>query len=164
MSRFPFAPVVRAFIFNPEGKILLARHKKDMPWVLPGGHVEHDETLHDAMLRELAEEFGIKGKFFEIDSAEILTHKGKKLHHLPTPLSIYELQYQGDNGKDRSRTEYIFLMETEEDVRNVQASEITEYQWFDPEDILMMRPNIDTWDFYIQMLENIIGEDILTEE
>lgn len=49
--------VVRAFLFNPEGKILLTQHRADTPWVLPGGHRETDESLHEAMIREIEEEF-----------------------------------------------------------------------------------------------------------
>lgn len=49
--------VVRAFLFNPEGQILLAQHKPNTPWVLPGGHVEAEEALHEAMIREIYEEF-----------------------------------------------------------------------------------------------------------
>lgn len=41
-------------------------------------------------------------------------------------------------------------------ISTVQEEEIFEYRWFDPADILMMKPNIDTWDFYIEMLEKII--------
>jgi ADP-ribose pyrophosphatase YjhB (NUDIX family) len=53
----------------------MARHKKDAPWVLPGGHVEDGESLHEAMKRELQEEFDLKANFFEMDREEILTHK-----------------------------------------------------------------------------------------
>jgi NADH pyrophosphatase NudC (nudix superfamily) len=40
-----------------------------------------------------------------------------------------------------------------------QAEEIGEYRWFDADDILTMKPNIDTWDFIIDMLERIVGSD-----
>ena len=86
--------VVRAFLFNPEGQILLAQHKPNTPWVLPGGHVEREETLHNAMIREIHEEFSINAQFFEIDSEEVLHHQGKKLTHHPLPIAIYDLKYK----------------------------------------------------------------------
>jgi 8-oxo-dGTP pyrophosphatase MutT (NUDIX family) len=85
--------VVRAFVFNPDGQILMARHTPDTPWVLPGGHVEPGENLHEAMHRELTEEFSLEARFFEIDRDEILRHRGKKLMHYPLPIATYELSY-----------------------------------------------------------------------
>ena len=152
-------PVVRAFLWNPEGQMLMARHKANTPWVLPGGHVEDGEALHEAMIREIEEEFGIRAKFFDIDPEEALSHTGKKLRNNPLPIASYDLEYKNTEGKDRSRTEYIFLMETEDDVKNIQTAEIAEYKWFDSEGILSMKPNIDTWDFYQQILGKIIGDE-----
>lgn len=86
--------VVRAFLFNADGQILLVHHKANTPWVLPGGHVEANENIHAAMLREIREEFGISASFFEMDQEEILHHQGKKLTHFPLPISIYELSYK----------------------------------------------------------------------
>jgi NADH pyrophosphatase NudC (nudix superfamily) len=45
----------------------------------------------------------------------------------------------------------------------IQTEEIAEYAWFDPEKILSMKPNIETWDFYIEILEKIIGDEELGE-
>jgi nitrogenase subunit NifH len=50
-------------------------------------------------------------------------------------------------------------METHEEIKHVQVEEIVEYAWFDPETILTMKPNVETWDFYIEMLEKIVGEE-----
>jgi hypothetical protein len=44
-----------------------------------------------------------------------------------------------------------------------QQEEIAEYAWMDPEKILSMKPNIETWDFYQEILEKIIGDDELGE-
>lgn len=151
--------VVRAFVFNPEGHVLMAQHKKDTPWVLPGGHVESDESIHDAIIRELQEEFSLEARFFEMDHEEVLHHRGKKLVHHPLPISIYDLTYKSLEGKDKSRTEYVFLMETDDTIKKIQNEEIYTYKWFEVDDILMMKPNIDTWDFIIEMLEKIVGED-----
>lgn len=85
--------VVRAFVFNPNGQILMTRHTAGVLWVLPGGHVEASESLNDAMIRELHEEFGLEARFFEIDRDEILRHKGRKLKHIPLPITTYELSY-----------------------------------------------------------------------
>ncbi len=151
--------VVRTFLFNSEGQILLAQHKPDTPWVLPGGHVEPEESLHEAMIREIQEEFWIRAQFFEIDSEEVLHHRGKKLSHHPLPIAIYDLEYKNSEGKDKSRTEYVFLMETSDTIEKTQIEEIHDFKWFDPDDILSMKPNIEIWDFIIEMLEKIIGED-----
>lgn len=149
--------VVRAFLFNTDGQILLTQHKPNTPWVLPGGHVEENETIHTAMLREIHEEFGISASFFEIDSEENLHHQWKKLKHFPLPISIYELSYKNAEWKDKSRVEYIFLMETTDKISETQTEEIYDYKWFDPDEILAMKPNIEAWDFMIEMLEKIIG-------
>jgi hypothetical protein len=45
----------------------------------------------------------------------------------------------------------------------IQAEEIVEYAWMDPERILSMKPNVDTWDFYIEILEKIVGDEELGE-
>jgi 8-oxo-dGTP pyrophosphatase MutT (NUDIX family) len=156
-------PVVRAFVFNPEWEILMARHKAHTPWVLPGGHVESWESLHEAIIRELQEEFGMKADFFEMDREEILSHKWRKLPMNPLPIASYDLEYKNSEWQDKSRTEYVFLMETDENITKVQDAEIAEYAWIEPENILSMKPNVETWDFYIEILEKIVGDEELGE-
>ncbi len=54
-----------------EGRVLLARRAKPPlqgRWTIPGGTVELGETLHEALVREMAEETGL-----EVEPLEVLT-------------------------------------------------------------------------------------------
>jgi 8-oxo-dGTP diphosphatase len=62
---------VTAAILERDGKILLAKRKKDDPlkgkWEFPGGKIERNESPEDCLRRELHEELGIDvkvGAFF----------------------------------------------------------------------------------------------------
>ncbi|MGW4792373.1 NUDIX domain-containing protein [Nonomuraea sp. MG754425] len=52
-------PSVSAFVFDDEGRLLLARHGDVGLWAAPGGGVDPDERPEDAVVRELREELGI---------------------------------------------------------------------------------------------------------
>ncbi len=56
-------PKVTAAIIEKEGKILIARRKKEDSmadkWEFPGGEIESNETPEECLKRELFEEFGI---------------------------------------------------------------------------------------------------------
>lgn len=63
---------VGAVIFNGEGKVFLAKRGKEARnesgrWEFPGGGVEFGETLEQAMVREIQEEYG-----FAIEVEELL--------------------------------------------------------------------------------------------
>jgi diadenosine hexaphosphate hydrolase (ATP-forming) len=48
-------------LFNPKGQVLLIRDRQGY-WCFPKGHLEAGENLHQAALREVEEETGIKGR------------------------------------------------------------------------------------------------------
>lgn len=54
---------VGAFIVNDKGEILLMRRglNKSMPgtWIIPGGKVDFNESLREAVIRETKEEIGV---------------------------------------------------------------------------------------------------------
>ena len=61
-----FSRKVAAFVIrrSNEGVELLVHgfgHDADLPWRVPGGGINDDESLHNALFRELSEEAGING-------------------------------------------------------------------------------------------------------
>lgn len=54
-----FVPGVRAVIVNQPSEILLQRRTDSSLWGLPGGAVELNETVYDALEREVLEETGL---------------------------------------------------------------------------------------------------------
>ncbi len=51
---------VSVYVYNEiEQKFLLVKHKKMGLWVQPGGHVEKDESMEEAAIREVYEETGL---------------------------------------------------------------------------------------------------------
>ena len=51
---------VRGIAVNEHGQVMLIRHTYMSGWYLPGGGVEHAETAHAAVEREMAEEAGLE--------------------------------------------------------------------------------------------------------
>jgi|SRR3989344_1072377 len=86
--------IARAVIIK-NGKVLLCRGKADDYYFFPGGHVEFGEKAETALLRELAEEIGIRVSRPRLIGIleNRFTQKGRKHHEinfvyqiaLPTP-------------------------------------------------------------------------------
>ena len=60
----PF-PAVAALLPNQDGQLLLVKRAVEPAkgtWCLPGGFIEIDESIEEAVLRELKEETGIEGE------------------------------------------------------------------------------------------------------
>ncbi len=54
-----FVPGVRAILVNHQGEILLQKRTDSLSWGLPAGSVELDETVMEAVHREVKEETGL---------------------------------------------------------------------------------------------------------
>lgn len=70
-SDYLFRISIKSFIVNNGGSILVVKESGRDWWDLPGGGMEHDETIKDAIARELYEEVSLKSDFeYEVILAE----------------------------------------------------------------------------------------------
>jgi 8-oxo-dGTP diphosphatase len=83
---------VTAAILDKDGKILIAKRKKDDPlkkkWEFPGGKVEPGETPEECLVRELEEELGIKSKI-----GRFVCSSQYKYPHISIDLLAYTVEY-----------------------------------------------------------------------
>ena len=68
-----------AVVVGPRG-VLLHRHKRLGIWIQPGGHVDGDESLAAAALRETLEETGLVAELVEDDPVHLDAHPAPKGH------------------------------------------------------------------------------------
>jgi putative (di)nucleoside polyphosphate hydrolase len=115
-SSLPYRPNVGAVLFNPVGKVFVAR-RTDLPnaegapggWQLPQGGIDEDEEPRAAVLRELAEEIGT-------DRVEIIgEHPDWLYYDLPSELIGVALggRYRGQ----RQRWFALRFLGTDADIR-----------------------------------------------
>lgn len=71
--------------YNPaDKKVFIGDHKKSGLWLSPGGHIEKDERLVEALNREIGEELGVKDFFRESEAKPFLltiSHIGEEMRH-----------------------------------------------------------------------------------
>ena len=62
-SDFLFRISLKAVIFNTQDQVLVVKEDGRDWWDLPGGGMDHGETVKQAFARELSEEVSLKGDF-----------------------------------------------------------------------------------------------------
>ena len=115
---------VGMFIINNKKQILLQKrsaNKRFNPnkWALCAGHVDADEELEIAAIREIEEEIGIKISIEELHLLEKMEIKKR------------------DNNSHITRYYYVMCNEDESEFR-IQEDELSEVKWFDIDDIIDM--------------------------
>jgi len=83
---------VTAGIIEKNGRILLAKRKKDDPlrdkWEFPGGKIEGDETPEECLKRELKEELGI-----DTEIGELVVTSRYEYDHIAIELLAYRVTH-----------------------------------------------------------------------
>lgn len=104
--------VVVHAIVEKNGSLLLGKRTGDLlesgKWGLPGGFINRDETLEEAVLRELLEETGWKGKvvtLFRINSNPDRPHEDRQ--NIAIEFIVKPLKKIGEGDNESSKVEWI---------------------------------------------------------
>lgn len=84
-SDYLFRVSLKSVILNDNGEVLVVKEKDRDWWDLPGGGMDHGESVKDALARELHEEVSMKGGF---DYETILTEDPRYL----TAHNLYQMR------------------------------------------------------------------------
>lgn len=124
-----------ALLIRSDGKVLLglrsaAKAKWSNHWDAIGGHVETNETLEAALIRELQEEIGI----------------------IPTDFRRVAALREKSAIDEESRLHYIFIVRDWEGEPSLRNDEHSEIQWFSLEEMRSLT-NI-TYSEYLALVES----------
>ncbi|WP_432059826.1 NUDIX hydrolase [Streptomyces sp. S1] len=108
-----------AILADPAGRVLHIKHLALNRWLLPGGHVEDDDTtLLAAAQRELTEETGI--------AASDVVPVGSR----PVHIDAHPIPGNPSKGEpDHRHFDFRFLFRTSVDVVALQSDEVTAAAW-----------------------------------
>ncbi|MGW1493878.1 NUDIX hydrolase [Streptomyces sp. NPDC002402] len=108
-----------AILTDPTGRVLHIKHRALNRWLLPGGHLEPDDTsLLAAAQRELTEETGIPA------SVVIPTS------HRPLHIDAHPIPANPTKGEpDHQHYDFRFHFHTSADVVELQTEEVTAAAW-----------------------------------
>lgn len=131
---------VRAFIFDDDDNLLLVKHDRDQLRVLPGGHAEDDETIYEALEREIDEELGMPIVILWSENS----FSDRNVVALPLPVSIHKVKYEHASRWKIEKLEFHFFARAQGPVAEEQKDEIYNYQRITQEDFLTMEWNVET--------------------
>lgn len=103
---------VRALVTDEAGKVLLIEHTYVKGWYLPGGGVERGETAETAVIRELAEEAGVRA----LSRPRLVSAHSNEILHPGDHVLLYRVEAWEPCASDA-------------------AGEIHAIGWFDPDDL-----------------------------
>jgi nucleoside triphosphatase len=134
-------PIVGALIRNETGEILLVRQAKwNNKYCIPGGHVELNETIEEAIKREIQEEVGLNVEVVEL---------------LGVQDNIHSVEFH-------KKKHFIFLdylCETSEEKVRLDNREAQEFLWIHPENALALSLNDGTRTTIKRFLTHLTHEE-----
>ncbi|MGP3923901.1 NUDIX hydrolase [Streptomyces sp. 8N616] len=112
-----------AILVDPAGRVLHIHHLALDRWLLPGGHLEADDTrLVDAAKRELTEETGMP--------SSVVVPAGLR----PLHIDVHSIPANDAKGEpEHQHIDFRFLFRTSAEVGELQTEEVTAAAWRDAE-------------------------------
>jgi 8-oxo-dGTP pyrophosphatase MutT (NUDIX family) len=125
--------VAGAVVFDKKHeRVLLVEHKKLNAWLEPGGHVEQGEFPHEAAIREVFEETGLKVRLIGDMRKSITGDAVARQLIRPFVIMLEDVPFKEE---PHTHFDMIYLADTEgeEPVRDHEES--TNIRWFRQEEI-----------------------------
>ena len=131
---------VVAFVYNKDNTVLAVQRGIETPdpefvgkWCLPCGYLDYDETLDEAVVREIHKETGVLLTKNNSDTVDIEINSNPKSDKRQNVTVRYKIWYNGD---DKLSTEFSEKDEVS-DVKWIPLSEIDNYEWtFNHKDLI----------------------------
>lgn len=124
------------YVINRERtKILVIFHNKLQKWLPAGGHIEPNELPHEAALREVFEETGIRACILSDDPDIGL--KGEVDCQIPRPYCLlYQIIPQSSKDVEHIHVDFVYAMEAETSTLKAKEEEVSKVEWLTKEEIL----------------------------
>lgn len=125
MNDLPYRQSVYAYIVNDNNQMLLVLKKNSKMWDFPGGGIDGNETLVEALGRELFEELGVSHYSISLESE--LTYK------YDWPESERRKNFKKNGTWECGQEQHFYIIKPDKNDFKIklQEEELTEFKWFD---------------------------------
>lgn len=137
------------YIFE-ESRVLLIFHPKLKKWLPPGGHIEENETPHEAAKREVLEETGLDIEFLDPSPLHIDCWNARTLPH-PFLTLLEEIPPHGQVPAHQ-HVDFIFLARPQHSIQTHK-----EMKWFSLEELKGMKADVEVFLETIQVIDHLLS-------
>lgn len=104
-----FRVSLKAVMLDEQNRVLVVKESGRTSWDLPGGGMEHGETVGEALARELHEEVGLTGEFdyevIGIDDPHVLA--GRDIYQIRLVIHVMPANAPRGKGSDADEAQFI---------------------------------------------------------
>ena len=115
---------IKGLIRNTDGQVLVVKEAGRTWWDLPGGGMDHDESIKSALAREMHEEVGLTGDFsykvITVDNPGFLSHAN--VWQLRLIFEVVPETFPTEAGNDADEIRYINPSELRDSEHSAERS------------------------------------------